>query len=221
MTRPVKRRAYDTTSRRAASAATRQRIVDAGRELVLTQGYRATTIAAVATRAGVNVDTVYTLVGRKPVLMREVVEQAISGTDHAVAAEERSSIQAIRAEPDPAFKLALYARAIRETHARLAPLFVALRDASATEPEAKALWQAISNRRAANMRRLVRDIEATGALRTGLAIDEAADTIWVTNSPEVYVMLTGERGWSPRRYERWLAATWQTLLLAPDEPARG
>ena len=218
MSRPVKRRSYDATGRQAASAETRQRIVDSARELVLTQGYRATTIAAVAKHAGVNVDTVYALVGRKPVLMREVVEQAISGTDHAVAAEERRSIQAIKAEPDPVAKLAMYARAVRETHARLAPLFVALRDASSTEPEAKALWQAISDRRASNMRRFVRDVQGTGALRPGLSVDEAADTVWVTNSPEVYVMLTVERGWSPRRYERWLATTWQTLLLPPDAP---
>jgi AcrR family transcriptional regulator len=218
MPRPVKSRSYDASGRRAASAETRQRIVDAARELMLAEGYRATTIAAVAKRAQVNVDTVYALVGRKPVLMRELVEQAISGSDHAIAAEERAHIQAIQSEPDAATKLAMYARAVRVTHGRLAPLFVALRDASATEPDARELWQAISERRAKNMRKLVRDIERTGALRPGLTIDEAADTIWVTNSPEVFVMLTGERGWSPRRYERWLATTWQTLLLAPAPP---
>lgn len=218
MPRTVKGRSYDGSNRQAASAETRQRIVDAGRELVLSQGYRATTIAAVAKRAGVNVDTVYTLVGRKPVLMRELVEQAISGDDHAVAAEERAHIKAIRAEPDPATKLRMYARSMRETHARLAPLFVALRDASSTEPDAKALWQTISDRRAANMRKLVREIQQAGALRPGLGVADAADTIWVTNSPEVYVMLTTERGWPPGRYERWLAATWTRLLLADAPP---
>ena len=37
-------------------------------------------MAGIANRAGVNVDTVYELVGRKPVLLRELIEQAISGT---------------------------------------------------------------------------------------------------------------------------------------------
>ena len=39
--------------------------------------------------ADVNVDTVYALVGRKPVLLKALIEQAISGTDSAVVAEER------------------------------------------------------------------------------------------------------------------------------------
>ena len=176
-------------------------------------GYRATTVAAVATRAGVNVDTVYQLVGRKSVLVRELIEQAISGSDHAVIAEDRDHVKAMRAEPDPAKKLAIYARAIRETQARMAPLFLALRDASSTEPEAREVWQEISERRAANMRRLVTDIQDAGGLRAGLSIDEAADVVWATNSSELYVMLTVERGWSPRHYERWLVDTWRRLLL--------
>lgn len=213
MDEPVKKRSYQATGRRAASAATRQRIVDAGRELILMRGYRATTIADIAARAGVNIDTIYQLVGRKPVLLRELIEQAISGQDHAVTAEDRSHVQAMRAEPDPVVKLSMYARAIRETHERLAPLFVALRDASTTEPEAEQVWREISDRRATNMRRLVGDIGETGALRPDVSIDDAADTVWVMNSPELFVMLTEERGWTPDHYERWLAETLTRQLL--------
>jgi AcrR family transcriptional regulator len=210
---PVKRRPYDAALRRAQSAETRRRIVEAGRALMLDRGYRATTIAAVAAEAEVNVDTVYALVGRKPTLLRELIEQAVSGTDHAVVAEEREQIQAILAEPDPAVKLALYAKAMREIHARMAPLFLALRDASSTEPEAKSVWQEISDRRATNMRKFIGDIRKSGRLRAGLSLNDAADTVWVMNSPEVYVMLTVDRGWSPARYERWLAESWVRLLL--------
>ena len=213
MIEPVKKRSYDAGRRQAGSATTRQRIIDAGRELILLRGYRATTIAAVAELAEVNVDTIYQLVGRKPVLLRELIEQAISGQDHAVIAEERAHIVAMRAEPDPAIKLAMYAGAIRETHLRLAPLFVALRDAATTEPEAMAVWRVISRRRAANMRKFVLEIHDAGGLRPELTIDDAADTVWATNSPELFVMLTSERGWSPEHYEHWLAATWQRLLI--------
>jgi AcrR family transcriptional regulator len=213
MNEPVKKRPYDAGRRRAASAATRQRIVDAARELILSRGYRATTIGAVAELAEVNTDTIYQLIGRKPVLLRELIEQAISGQDHAVVAEERAHIVAMRAEPDPAVKLTMYARVTRETHVRLAPLFVALRDAATTEPEAMGVWREISDRRAVNMRKLVSEIDDVGGLRPGLPIDDAADTVWATNSPDLFIMLTDERGWSPEHYERWLAATWQRLLL--------
>jgi len=75
------------------------------------------------------------------------------------------------------------------------------------------VWQQISQRRAANMRKFVRDLRDAGGLRAGLSIDEAADTVWATNSSELYVLLTVERGWPPRRFERWLADTWRRLLL--------
>ena len=213
MSREVKRRTYDAALRQERSAETRQRIIEAARVLMVEKGYRATTVTAIAERAAVNVDTVYELVGRKPVLLRELIEQAISGVDHAVVAEEREHVRMMRSEPDPAKKLGIYAQAIRETQARLAPLFMALRDASSTEPEARRTWQEISDRRAANMRKLVRDLRDAGGLRPGLSIAEAADVVWATNSPELYVLLTVERGWTPARYERWLADTWRRLLL--------
>ena len=216
--RKVKSRSYDNAGREAQSEETRQRILDAGRQLMVERGYRPTTVAAIATRAGVHVDTVYELVGRKPVLLRELIEQALSGTDAPVAAEDRGYVKAIGAEPDPARKLAIYARAVREIQARMAPLLLALRDASATEPDAAEVWKEISDRRAANMRKLAQDLEAAGGLRAGLSIDEAADVIWATNSSELYVLLTVERGWPPDRYERWLADTWCRLLLTPPAP---
>jgi len=214
VTEKVKPRTYDATARQTQSAATRQRIVDAARALIIERGYRATTVAAIAADAGVNSDSVYQLVGRKPMVLRELIEQAISGTAHEVFAEERAHVKAFRAEPDPAKKLAIYARAVCQTHIRMAPLFLALRDASSTEPEAQEVWLEISQRRAANMRKLAKDLQDAGGLRRGLSIDQAADIVWATNSAELFVLLTIERGWSVKRFERWLADSWCRLLLA-------
>lgn len=213
MVKPVKRRSYDASERQTQSAETRQRVIDAARELFLDRGYRATTVAAIAAGAGVHPDSVYALVGRKPVVLRELIEQALSGTDHAVAGEDRDYVGRMRAEPDPARKLAIYAGAVRRMQARMAPMFLALRDASSTEPEAEAVWREISDRRAVNMRKLVRDLRDVGGLRPGLSVDQAADTVWAMNGPELYVMLTVDRGWSPLRFERWLADSWCRLLL--------
>jgi AcrR family transcriptional regulator len=213
----VNRRGYDGSQRQAASAQTKRRIIDAARELILANGYRATKIAAIAARADVNADTVYRLVGRKPVLLRELIEQAISGADHPIVAEERDYVKEMKAEPDPARKLAIYARALCAIQGRLAPLLLALRDAASTEPEAEQVWQQISQRRAANMRRLILDLRAAGGLRPGLTVDQAADTVWALNSSELYLLLTVERGWSPDRFERWLHDTWCRLLLPPQD----
>src|SRR5688572_19763748 len=97
-------RDYDSSGRKAVSEATKQRILDAARASLIERGYRGTKIADVAEAAGVHVATVYELVGRKPVLLRELLERAISGTDRAVPAEERDYVRAIQRETEPARK---------------------------------------------------------------------------------------------------------------------
>jgi AcrR family transcriptional regulator len=208
------KRTYESEQRRAQTEATRQRILDKARDLVVDRGYRGTTIAELARRSEVHVDTIYELVGRKPVILRELVERAISGTDRPLDPFERDYVQQITAEPDAGRKLDLYAAAMRRILARLAPLFLALRDASDTDPEAAQVWSQISQRRAANMRLLAADLLATGQLRDDLTIDEVADTIWATNSPDLHRLLVEDRGWSPDHYQKWLANSWRRLFLA-------
>lgn len=216
MTSRVKR-PYDNAARQARSDATRSRILEVARESITTRGYRATTIAEIARTADVHVDTIYELVGRKPDLLRELIERAISGTDRALAPSQRGYVQEMGKEPDPARKLAIYARAIRDIHDRMAPLLLALGDAATTDDEAHQVWREISDRRAQNMRHLVRDLGPDGTLRAGLSVDEAADVIWATASAELFVLFTQQRRWTPRAYERWLADTWSRLLLAQGE----
>jgi AcrR family transcriptional regulator len=209
----VNGRAYDNSRRVQHSQETRRRILDAATSLLVERGYRGTTIAAIAHAAEVHVDTVYRLVGRKPVLLRELIEQALSGTDRPIDAEERDYVVALRAESDPRQKLVIYARAVTSIHQRLAPLVAALREAASTEPEAAIVWRDVSDRRAANMRRFVRDVREAGGFREELTVELAADTIWLTNSAEAYLMLTEQRGWSAHRYERWLVDLWTRYLL--------
>ena len=126
-------------------------------------------------------------------------------------------MQRMLAEPDPRQKLAIYASAMQAIQTRMAPLLLALRDASSTEPEAEQVWIAISERRAANMRRLVVDL-GEGVLRPELSDDTAADIIWATASSEVFILLTTQRRWSLRQYEDWLYDTWCRLLLDARGP---
>jgi AcrR family transcriptional regulator len=208
---PVKRR-YDATGRREAAARTRAAILDAARELFTERGYAATPMTAIADRAGVALDTVYASAGRKPELARLLIETAISGTDQAIPAEQRDYVQAVQAAPDAVSKIAIYAAAITAIAPRLAPVLGIIQQAAYAEPELARLWNEIAERRAANMRRFVADLATVAQLR--LDLDQAADIVWATNATEMYQLLVGQRGWSPQRYERFLADTWHRLLLA-------
>jgi AcrR family transcriptional regulator len=168
-------------------------------------------MATIAQQAGVNVDTIYTLVGRKPALFRELVETAISGEDRAVPAEERDYVRAIREQVTPEGKLAVYAEALPTVHERLAPLIEVLKEAGSTEPELARIWTEIEERRSENMLRLAQQLAESGRLKVDPRV--AADIIWTTNSPEVYLLLVKRRGWSHRRYAGWLRDTWISQLL--------
>lgn len=207
----VKRR-YDASTRRQAAAGTRAAILTAARELFAERGYAATSMAAIADRAGVALDTVYASAGRKPELARLLIETAISGTDQSVPAEQRDYVQAIRSAPDATAKIRIYAAAIAAMAPRLALVLVIIQQAAPGEPQLAALWAEIAERRAANMRLFVDDLAAVTPLR--LHPEQAADVVWATNAPELYQLLVGQRGWTTERYEHFLGDTWRRLLLA-------
>ena len=208
---PVKRR-YDATGRRQAAARTRAAILDAARELFTERGYAATPVTAIADRAGVALDTVYASVGRKPDLARLLIETAISGTGQAIPAEQRDYVRAIQAAPDASSKIAIYAAAVTAIAPRMALVLTIVQQAAADEPGLAALWNQIADRRAANMRLFAADLAAVAPLR--MDPEEAADIVWATNATEMYQLLVGQRGWTPHRYQRFLADAWHRLLLA-------
>ncbi len=214
MTEGRKTRLYDSSTRLAAAAETRRRIRDAARDLFLELGYRRTTVAAIAKRAGVAVDTVYESAGTKSELFRHLIETTISGGDEVVPALERDYVRAVRSEARAKTKLELYARAIATIHGRLAPLLMVVRDASGDAPEIAELWHEISERRAANMRLFAAELVASGDIRPDLGVDAIADFVWATNSAEFYALLVVERGWTPEAFGHWLADMWQRQLLS-------
>lgn len=208
------RRRYDSSGRKAAAAGNRQRILDVARTRFLAEGYRATTVTAISRDAAVAVDTVYASVGTKPELFRELVESALSGGPVAVPGRERDYALRVRAAPTLSDKLAVYAAAVTTIQARLAPLFLVLREAAAGEQDLAEVWRTVTERRARNMRELAADLATTGALRADLSVDEVADVIWTMNSSEYYALMVLDRGWTPERFQAWLHDAWMRLLSA-------
>jgi AcrR family transcriptional regulator len=207
-------RRYRSPRRAAQAAQTRAAILAAARELVGEVGYPAMTVAELARRAEVAVDTVYASVGRKPDVLRQLVETAISGTDESVPAGQRDYVQRIEVATTARDKIAIYAEAIAGIQTRLAPVFLALRDAAVTDPDTATLWREISQRRAQNMRGFAASLRSTGELREDLSDDDVADILWSMNAAEYWVLLVHERGWPPERFSAWIVDAWTRLLLA-------
>jgi AcrR family transcriptional regulator len=211
----VKSRRYDNTQRSVGARQTRRSVVLAATELFIDLGYPATTLAAIAERAGVSVQTVYAQFGNKSTVLKEVVDHSVAGDDEPRPVREREWVRQILAEPDPRTKLALHAQGVTAIMGRSYRLDWVLRSAAPTDHDADALWKKGLKQRHAGMHELATHLRQGDHLRTDLTIDAAAERVATLIDPELYRLTVGERHWAPERYQDWLTELLIASLLTP------
>ena len=121
---------------------------------------------------------------------------AISGIAQVVPAEQRNYVTAIGAASSVREKITIYTRAIMQIQHRMAPVFLALRDAASTDDYCARLQAEISERRAQNMLLFAVGLRNTGELRSNLTDQQIADMIWSMNAAEFWILLVHERSWT-------------------------
>jgi len=195
----------DLTHRQRQARETRARVVAAARALFAARGYAATTIQAIAAESGVAVPTIYDAFRSK----RGILEAA------RLVMLEESQIPELMAEaqrePDPGRKLDLAARWVRQQMERSYDVIQAFREASRADPDAAADHRRILDRRARSLHGFVATLAP--ALAQGISPRTATDLLWAFSNEELYRELVVERGWSPDRFEQWLARILRAQLL--------
>ena len=196
-------------NRRAAQALeTKRLIVDAARRLFTAQGYGATSIAQIASEAGVAVPTVYASAGTKPTLLRLLLDRIDEEAGIGPLAAELAQSQ------DAKRVVELEVRITRQLAERCGDVIGALQSAAGVEPEMAGALTAGMERHRGGARATVKRLAQLGKLRASLDEDEAVAIAATLCSPAVYAMLTGEHGWSFDRCESWLNETLRRQLLA-------
>ncbi|MFJ4657783.1 TetR/AcrR family transcriptional regulator [Nocardia sp. NPDC088792] len=208
------RRPYDSLRRVAQAKQTHAEIASAARELFVTQGWAATTIRDAARAAGVSVPTVYAAYENKKGLVRALVDAA------DLAADPPRMIGQLEASADPVRHLGAMAGYDRRLFERAGDLIVLLREAARTEPELAAVYEE-ARHGADDAHRQVFSAWPGGTLRPGLDLPAALDIYAVICNIDAYLVLTGERGWSPERVESWWAGALSRELLGRDPVATG
>ena len=204
---------YTSPLREAQAQRTRELIVSAASRLFATRGYAGTSMDDIAAAAGVSRATVFNAVGGKAQLLKTALDVAIVGDDDPRSLPERERSRAIRAEPDPRRYLERYAAFVAEANGRVAPITEAMRGAAGADADARLVWTKHQAERRIGAANVVADVVNKGGLRRGVSRDEAADIVWVLIDATVYAQLVFERGWTPSRYESWLAATLKQQLV--------
>jgi AcrR family transcriptional regulator len=212
MTASVKARSYDASRRRASARERRERILDIAWEEFGRRGYAATTVAAVARRAGVSDETVYKSFGGKSGLVRELRARALQGAGPEPA-EARSD--RLRDETDPVRIVRGWARLAAEVAPRVAPVLLLVRDAALVDPGMRILLTELDEERRRRMATNAAALHGAGHLRPGLTVQRATDLMFAASSPEMFELLVLRCGWDLERYSRQLEDTLRAGLLRP------
>ncbi len=210
-------RRYSMGLRDEQTAATRRRILEAAGPLFIECGYLGTTLAAVATAAGVSVQTIYNLVGGKPVLLKTVYDVTLAGDDEPVPMAQRPVFRAVLDAATGRDCLAAYAHMGRVINERILPLLtMVLAQAATGDPDLREFATKIETEHGTGTSRVATHVTERFGLRDGLDAAAAADILWALTAPEVTNRLVTSRGWSWDRYETWLATAIVDLLLGPE-----
>jgi AcrR family transcriptional regulator len=193
-------------------------VVAAAIDCFVDAGYPATTMAAIADRAGVAVQTVYAAFRTKRAVLAAAIDVAIAGDDEPVPVNDRPWMLPVWQASDGPATMRAYAGAVRLIQERVALLFRALDVAAAAEPELHQLWQVTRQRRRLGAGGVVRAAAARSPLRADRPTETAIDLVWALNGHELYLNLVHGCGWSPDEYATWLGDTLVDQLF-PDPEA--
>jgi AcrR family transcriptional regulator len=159
----------------------------------------------VAAAAGVAVETVYSHFSSKRGVLRAVADAAVVGDDAPVPIAERAEFLAIGQGRRPA-RIRAAARLLTAVQVRTAAVAKLLRQAAPADEEVAEMLQSTRERQR-------RDIVMALQLMIGRApTTSERDGVWALASPEVYLLLVDESGWTPEQYESWVAETLERVV---------
>jgi AcrR family transcriptional regulator len=199
-------RRYRSPARREKRNRTQLAILHAAEAVFKARGYGATTMQAVADLAGVALPTVYLYFRSKPDLLRSLADLVTSSAD--------LSVEHVLTERDPIRQLQIGAGILRRLHERSEVVADILRTASGADPKLSREWKRWQDGHLSAVGAVAQSLVKRKALRRGLDVQSATDILYAVGGPETFRQLVRERGWTPERYEGWLADAGRRLLLA-------
>jgi AcrR family transcriptional regulator len=212
-TQTPNKRNYDSSRRKVQAQETQRQIAESARGLFIERGYNGTTIDAIAQAASVASETVYAVFGSKRKILWYLVDISIGGDDQPIRLIDRPEPQAVLHDTDPLRQIMNFSQGITEILVRVAPILEVMRSAAKTDKEIADLVQNLLKERLENMTTFVQHIANNGSLRDGLFISTASELVWTITSPEVFLLLARDRGYSLEHYTTWLQTTLSRLLL--------
>jgi AcrR family transcriptional regulator len=200
------KREYDSTRRQAQAQETHRHVLEAARKLFMERGYAGATAEAIAAEAGVSAQTIYAIFkNKKRILISLMNVSPTTGVEDHTPMVERANVQAVSQERDQHRQVQMFANVVANNLDQVAVVSEIMTDAARVEPDLDRILQKLNKQRLEHMSYAVQQIAANGPFRENADGDYARETVWTLTSPEVFLLLTRDRGWSKERYAAWLA----------------
>jgi AcrR family transcriptional regulator len=215
MTKPKSpKREYDSTRRQAQANETRRHILEAARKLFMERGYAGATAEAIAAEAGVAAQTIYAIFkNKKKILVSLMNVSPTTGVEDHTPMLERPPVQAVSQELDQHRQLQMFAQVVASNLDQVAVVSEIMTDAAKVEPDFDRILQKLNKQRLEHMTFAVQQIASNEPFREKVDKAYATDTVWTLTSPDVFLLLTRDRGWSKEKYAQWLADMLIEVLL--------
>lgn len=205
------KRHYRSQARAEAAAATRAAIRTGATELFCETGYAATTMKAVAARAGVGERTLYDAFPNKSALFEHVVGVAITGDEGTLPVAERPEFRAALDGADSAAAVAHFARYSAEILERAAPLITVAIESAGADPALRRFSDQGATATRLNASRFVSSLAEHGLVDG--EVDDMAMAAYALLIPLVHQHLRRDVGWSADHYRRWLEESLARILI--------
>jgi AcrR family transcriptional regulator len=204
-------RGYDSRTRRANASTNRQKVLDVAERRFRADGYASTTVAAIATDAGVSAELIYKSFGSKGGLVKALYDRGLAGSG-PVPAYERSDEMRER-QTEPADILEEWGRLTAEVAETVTPIRLLLRTAAATDPDMAALLERTEGDRLERMRHHAEFLAERGYLRADVTVADATDVLWACSSVELHELLVLHRRWPAHRFATFITDLMRAGLL--------
>ena len=172
------------------------------------------TIEAIAQWAEVSAQSVYAIFKSKTGILIALLDQSMFGPDYEEVVQQALSAS------DPETRLRRAASVGRQIRGAQSAAFDLLRGAGVVAPELAKLERQRERLRYEKEEGMIIFLRDAGRLRPGLNHKTARDIFWMLTGGDVYRMLVRERGWSPQKYQDWLADTLVLSLLSSGRATR-
>ena len=192
-------RSYYSLVRQKQADETRARIAAAARHLILSKGYEAATMDAIAREAEVAPATIYATFGSKRRILKELIDQAAFGPAYQDLVDQAMQLK------DPVERLRMAPRIARQIYDSEHAEFELLRNAGVIIPELAAIEREKEGGRYEAQSPTITLLVQSGKLRADLDEGKARDIFWTLTARDIYRNLVIERGWTSNQYEAWIS----------------